>query len=795
MDHTALLDLHEVKPDTASSMESEAVSEPQIALQYWRQGLGLHKQGEQRQAIAQFAMAGEHAARSHGRQGSADTLTRALIKESITSLGMHFQAQGKTLIAPSGKHQKWLIDLRSVFMHAPTLELIVRAFWDRFQHAPAFQVAGMETAAIPLLTGILLGAPKDRHVNGIIIRKDRKSYGLGNALEGQATGEPVILIDDVMNSGKSAEKARVVLEQAGMQIADMFVVVDYRSQAGIQWRHDRQIKTHTLFNLVDFGLSLTSDPLPLQQQYRECWKTAVAGGYPYHVVPKSAPLLVSDTIYRGCDAGKMHAFDAQTGAVKWAYEALQGTSRKGIWSCPIVHEGRLYFGAYNGAVYCLDAETGSEIWVSTLGDWVGASPLVVPQHNLLFIGIESERPWAQGSLVALDLSDGKKVWELFVKKYQHGSAAYWQGGDLVMWGSADHETLAIEPRCGKVAWSFPTVRSVKGAPAIDEQRGLVAFASFDKHIYVVDAATGQPRLQYETGDLCYTTPLFVNGRLFCGSGDRHLYVFDMNDMTLLKKIDLGSRVYAAPVLVQDRIMVGTTGGKVYEFDSDTLAKRGCLQVPDAVTNAIAASPDGRHVYVSTYMNHLYAFERLQAQPKPLRHFTKMAVDIPLEAMVQELENNAAAWQVNTRRQSTIACQRETESIFLRSARKLAEGERIDDVQESQETDLAATFPSIMAFLKFATHKLNGELGRALLAKLKPEGQVYRHVDGGAYYATRNRYHLVLQSPEGSPMIAGDEEVRMMPGELWQFDNKQPHEAFNRSCEDRIHLIFDLKIAS
>ena len=32
---------------------------------------------------------------------------------------------------------------------------------------------------------------------------------------------------------------------------------------------------------------------------------------------------------------------------------------------------------------------------------------------------------------------------------------------------------------------------------------------------------------------------------------------------------------------------------------------------------------------------------------------------------------------------------------------------------------------------------------------------------------------------------------MGAGELWWFDNDQPHEAFNDGDEDRIHMIFDL----
>jgi len=51
-------------------------------------------------------------------------------------------------------------------------------------------------------------------------------------------------------------------------------------------------------------------------------------------------------------------------------------------------------------------------------------------------------------------------------------------------------------------------------------------------------------------------------------------------------------------------------------------------------------------------------------------------------------------------------------------------------------------------------------------------------------------HLVLKSTAGSWLRAGDEEVTMREGELWWFDNKAVHEAWNKGG-DRIHLIFDV----
>lgn len=533
------------------------------------------------------------------------------VREAIRSLGLHSQQPGKAMYSPGGKSLNWLIDLRRVFLDRQTLEQIADAFWDRHESFGSFQIGAIETAAIPLLTALSLRAPRSHgKLNSFIIRKERKTYGLGNAIEGEVTQEPIVLVDDILNSGKSAEKARAVIAQAGRDVAEMFVVIDYHSARGRRWRQEHRIPVASLFTLSDFGLQLHRDPPPPVQRYRELWRAVVPGANPFYVVPKSGPLLVEDRIFRGCDAGRMHCFDANTGAVVWEYGVLGAAPRRGIWSTPVVDNDRIYFGAYNGVIYCLNAKTGEEIWRQEYCEWVGASPIVVAKHGLVYIGLEYERPWAKGGIAALDVNTGLKVWERPVQKYQHGSPAYWEGGDLIVWGTADHEMTGLDAKTGNLSWSFATGRSVKYPPAVDAQSGLVAFASFDKSIYVVDAATGAKRGEWQTGEICYTTPLFVGNKLFCGSGDRHLYVIDLCGMQLIRKLDMGARVYSSPRYIGGRVVFGTNGGRVVEINPVTLDIEGTVQLPDAVTNAVAATPNGERIFVSTYMNYLFAIERL-----------------------------------------------------------------------------------------------------------------------------------------------------------------------------------------
>ena len=175
-------------------------------------------------------------------------------------------------------------------------------------------------------------------------------------------------------------------------------------------------------------------------------------------------------------------------------------------------------------------------------------------------------------------------------------------------------------------------------------------------------------------------------------------------------------------------------------------------------------------------------------------FTRIAEGIDVAPLLAELAAAPDMWLVDTSRQRKVRCQRDTQNIFLRVAKKpLPPGARnANDVHESRIARSAARFPRALEFCRQVAGRQGGELGRATLVALQPGGWVRPHVDGGAYYRVRDRYHLVLKSAGGSPLTAGGETAVMREGELWVFDNKAEHDARNRSDEPRIHLIFDVR---
>lgn len=175
------------------------------------------------------------------------------------------------------------------------------------------------------------------------------------------------------------------------------------------------------------------------------------------------------------------------------------------------------------------------------------------------------------------------------------------------------------------------------------------------------------------------------------------------------------------------------------------------------------------------------------------HFTKIAENVEISPLLDEMDAAPEMWLVDTSRQRKVRCQRNTQNIFLRVPRKpLPPGEKnANNVHESRTAPAAKKFPCALAFCERIAEELEATLGRATLVTLLPKCQVFPHVDAGSYYRIRDRLHLVLKSPRGSPLAAGNETVVMREGELWAFDNKVRHWAENPSSEPRVHLIFDV----
>lgn len=83
------------------------------------------------------------------------------------------------------------------------------------------------------------------------------------------------------------------------------------------------------------------------------------------------------------------------------------------------------------------------------------------------------------------------------------------------------------------------------------------------------------------------------------------------------------------------------------------------------------------------------------------------------------------------------------------------------------------------------------MGGCMIARMPPNSEIPEHKDAGPCGFYYDRFHIVLKSKDVD-FYCGDEVVQMKEGELWWFDQTLPHKVINKSDEDRIHLIMDIK---
>lgn len=131
-----------------------------------------------------------------------------------------------------------LWDLREPLLHDEALMCCSILFHRLAQPHGVRWIGGMETAAIPIVAGVLainraVGGPP---LNGFYIRKKRKPDGLRRLLEGPRPPRDtaVLLVDDILNKGISKRALVNYCANNGLRPSALLVVVDMERRRGAE---------------------------------------------------------------------------------------------------------------------------------------------------------------------------------------------------------------------------------------------------------------------------------------------------------------------------------------------------------------------------------------------------------------------------------------------------------------------------------------------------------------------------------------------------------------------------------
>jgi outer membrane protein assembly factor BamB len=234
---------------------------------------------------------------------------------------------------------------------------------------------------------------------------------------------------------------------------------------------------------------------------KELWKTlyrspAVTGPAGSHPGPRSTPAVSNGKVVTFGATAILSCLDAATGKVLWKRENpanaypqfYTGMSPLIIDNMCIAHIGT----KDNGEVIALDLKTGAEKWKSSGDGPAYASPSVLTIDGKKLLIVQTEK-----NLIALNLSDGKLIWQIAtpvqqrfyncVSPYINDAVIYYTGQGNGM------KAVKVEKSgngyAAKELWSNPDVGAKWNTPVLKD--GYLYGFTDQKRIYCINAESGK----------------------------------------------------------------------------------------------------------------------------------------------------------------------------------------------------------------------------------------------------------------------------------------------------------------
>ena len=149
------------------------------------------------------------------------------------------------------------IDLRLIISYPALLKQIAVLMAEKVELRDFQCICGVPYTALPIATALSL----EFQLPMLMRRKEAKNYGTKKLIEGVfAKGENCLLIEDLITSGSSVFETVEPLEQEGLRITDIVVLLD-REQGGKKRIEERGYHLHSVLQMSDLLKVLENERL------------------------------------------------------------------------------------------------------------------------------------------------------------------------------------------------------------------------------------------------------------------------------------------------------------------------------------------------------------------------------------------------------------------------------------------------------------------------------------------------------------------------------------------------------
>ncbi|MBD2089983.1 bifunctional orotidine-5'-phosphate decarboxylase/orotate phosphoribosyltransferase [Microcoleus sp. FACHB-1515] len=167
-------------------------------------------------------------------------------------------------VQASGAVFPYYIDLRKIISNPQIFHQILNAYADILQNLQFDRIAGIPYGSLPTATGLALRLNRPM----IFPRKEVKAHGTRRVIEGNfVPGETVVVVDDILISGKSAIEGAGKIESVGLNVEDIVVFLDH--EQGVKDRLKASgYRAHSVLTLSEISTTLHRVGRISEEQYR-----------------------------------------------------------------------------------------------------------------------------------------------------------------------------------------------------------------------------------------------------------------------------------------------------------------------------------------------------------------------------------------------------------------------------------------------------------------------------------------------------------------------------------------------
>lgn len=133
----------------------------------------------------------------------------------------------------SGRMSNYYFNCKAVTLHPEGMHLIGNIIYDIIKDAGARGIGGLTLGADPIADAVAYTSfLRGNSIEAFVVRKNAKVHGTMQWIEGNVSaGDKVVIVDDVITTGKSTIEAINKAKEGGLEIVKVIALID-RQEGG-----------------------------------------------------------------------------------------------------------------------------------------------------------------------------------------------------------------------------------------------------------------------------------------------------------------------------------------------------------------------------------------------------------------------------------------------------------------------------------------------------------------------------------------------------------------------------------